>query len=138
MYETLWAAIPAEAAFETSPTIAEVPIHGVPDGEKHLILGVYCMFHTLPVDGSNNVAGDLEHVDASDSYGITNRVAAWNFLVANTAMVARKMCTITEEPFQMDGGDTLNFEMDITTPDTAGAGACFFVKFRILSEMKVS
>lgn len=125
--------IPCEAAFETSPTWSEVPLLGVPRGAgaKYILKYIGVMFHTAPADSSNNVKADIEVVDASNSHNVSNLVTAFDF----TAATARDVTTIWRGSYLLDEGDTVNAEMDTTTPDTAGAGAAFIVEYEIEEEM---
>lgn len=122
--------VPAEAAFETSPTVVEVPLLACPDNANYQIelLAVSVMFHTLPADGSNVLTGDLEWVDDSDSDTVADLKAGFDFLSGLTARVNNE---IWRGKQILDPGDTVNMEMASTTPDTAGQGAAFIVEFRI-------
>lgn len=129
----IYVPVPAEAMFETSPTIAELTLMACVDNEgvKLALRSVGVVFHTVPVDGSNNVKGDLEFVDDSDGDSVTNLKAAFDF----TTCTARVYNEIWRGRQIMDPGDTINMEADITTPDTAGAGACFIVGYEVLERM---
>lgn len=123
--------IPAEAMFETTPTIAELTLLACPDGASYQLelLGVGVVFHTVPVDGTNDVFGDLEWVDDSASDAVTDLVASFNF----EGLTARVYNEVWRGSQVLDPGDTVNLEAGITTPDTAGAGAAFIVEFRVLA-----
>jgi hypothetical protein len=132
------AIIPCEPAFETSPTWVEVPLLACPDnaGYQLELLAVGVIFVVLPVDGSNVVKADIEFVDDSDSDTVTNLASAFDFTVnGNSAMTARVYNSIWRGSQILDPGDTVNAEMDTTTPDTAGQGAAFVVEFRVLQRM---
>lgn len=124
--------VPCDAAFETTPTAAEIPLLAVPDNAGYqielLAVGFFCV--TLPVDGSNGVTADLEWVDDSAADAVTDLQAAYNFLAAgpNTARVNNE---IWRGKQILDPGDTVNMEMHVTTPDTASEGAAFVVEFRV-------
>ena len=125
--------VPAEAMFETSPTVAELTLLACPDnlGMQIELLAVGVVFHTVPIDGDNNVKADLEFVDDSDSDSVTNLQAAFDF----EGLTARVYNEVWRGSQILDPGDSVNIEADITTPDTAGSGAAFVVTFRVLDAM---
>jgi len=125
--------VPAEPMFETSPTWAELTLLACPDNEgvRLALRSVGVVFHVVPVDGSNNVMADLEVVDDSDGDAVTNLVAAFDF----EGLTARVYNEVWRGKHILDPGDTVNVEADITTPDTAGAGAAFIVGYEVLERM---
>lgn len=125
--------VPAEAMFETSPTVAELTLLACPDNEgvKLALRSIGVVFHVVPVDGTNNVMADIEFVDDSDGDAVTNLKAAFDF----EGLTARVYNEIWRGRQIMEAGDTINVEADITTPDTAGAGAAFIVGYEVLERM---
>lgn len=123
------AVIPAEAMFETTPTVAELTLLACPDNANYQleILAVGVVFHVVPVDGTNNVHVDIEWVDDSESDAVADLKTDYDTETAT----ARVYNEIWRGKQILDPGDTVNAEADITTPDTAGAGAAFIVEFRI-------
>ena len=125
--------VPCDAAFETTPTIAELGLAACPDdlGVQLALQYIGWRANTLPVDGTNVVTADIEFIDDSDSDTVTNLVAAYNFLAAgpNTALVNN---TVFVGWQILDPGDVVNAEFAITTPDTASEGAAFVVMGKIL------
>ena len=121
--------VPAEAMFETSPTIAELTLLACPDGAGYQLelVGLGVVFHTVPVDGTDAVTADIEFVDDSDSDSVTNLKAAFDF----EGLTARVYNEIWRGSQILDPGDTINVEATITTPDTAGAGAAFIVEYKV-------
>jgi hypothetical protein len=129
---TFFYLVPAEAAFETTPTVAEVPLAACPDdlGMQIALEYVGVIFHVVPVDGTDPVTGDLEWVDDSDSDTVANLKATFDF----EGLTARVTNTVWQGWQVLDPGDTVNMEMTATTPDTAGAGAGFVVLGKILKK----
>jgi len=116
--------IPCEAAFETSPTWVEIPLAAMPDGIGGYMefMGVGVTFHTVVIDGTDAVTGDVEWVDDSDSDNVTDLKTAYDFETAT----ARVYNEVWRGRQQLDPGDTAHLELTVTTPDTAGAGACLY------------
>ncbi len=125
--------IPAEPAFESSPTWAEVPLLACPDGAGYQLelLSVSFFCHTLPAD-AGGVVGDLEWVDDSNADTVADLLAAYDF----TAATARVNNQIWRGSQVLDPGDTVNMEMatdgTLTTP---GQGCAFLVEYRVLQTM---
>jgi hypothetical protein len=124
--------IPFEAGLETTPTIAEVGLLACPDnaGYRLELLGVGVSFHTLPVDAGDPATVDIEWVDDSNSDTAADLIAGFDFLSGLTARVNNQIWRGSQI---LDPGDTVNAELTVDTPTTAGAGAAFIVEFRILA-----
>lgn len=124
--------VPAEAAFETSPTIAELTLAACPDdlGVQLALEYVGVVFHTVPIDGTDPVTGDLEWVDDSTSDTVADLKAGFDF----EGLTARVMNTVWLGWQVLDPGDSVNMEFTITSPDTAGQGASFTVMGKILKK----
>ena len=125
--------VPCEAAFESTPTITEIPLLTVPDNEGWQIRLNGCDFIcvTAPAD-AGGVVGDLEWVDDSDSDAVANLKAAYDF----TAATIRVNNEVWKGTQILDPGDTVNMEMatdgSISTP---GTGHGLQVNGRILQRM---
>lgn len=122
--------IPCDAALEQTPTATELCLLGCPDEAGFQLELLYIGFraNTLPVDGSNDVHVDIEHIDDSDGDSVSNLVAAYDLEDDTTVLI---MNTVFSGSQILDPGDVINAEFDVTTPDTASEGAAFVVAFQV-------
>ena len=124
--------IPCDAALETTPVAKEVCLLACPDGNNMQleILSVGFRANTLPVDATNVVTLDLEHIDDSDSDSVTTFATAYNMLAANATVLVYNEIWCGSRI--LDPGDVINAEFTTTDPDTASEGAALIVEYRIL------
>jgi len=122
--------IPADAALETTPTIAELGLLACPDnaGMKLELLAVGVVAETIPVDAGDPATVDIEWCDDSNSDAVADLEASFNLLTI-TAKVYNEIWRGSQI---LDPGDAVNAEFTVTTPDTAAEGIAFVVEFRVL------
>ena len=99
------------------------------------VLSVSWSAVTLPTDGTNPITVNIVFHDASadsDTTLLTGAAgAAGDLLSAAGISVANEFVTIWNGLQTMDPGDTIRFDLTVTTPDVAGEGGAFLVAYRI-------
>jgi len=126
------AVVPAEAAVEGTPTIAELGLLAVPDGANFQLelVSVGCVMHTLPID-AGGVTVDIEWCDDSASDAVTDLLAGYDLTAGGSTVLVYNQ--IWRGSQILDPGDAVNAEFATDgTISTPGQGLAFIVEFRVL------